>query len=201
MFTYETKNTNTPLETFEWDNTWLEQIPNKEKSRVLYIGDSISCGTRRIATAVSEGKLLFDGFGTSKALDNPFFKESLITFAKQEEKRKAVLFNNGLHGWHLSNDEYEKLYDEMLSFLIKEFDGTPIFVILTTSVTDIERNGIVEARNEIVKKLAKKHGLGVIDLYTVSVNIKEFQDPDGVHFYDEGYNALAKEIVKNIIDL
>ena len=70
-FTYENKDTNFELETFEWDNVWLDHITYPTLPRVLYIGDSISCGTRRVATIASGEKLLFDGFGTSKALDNP----------------------------------------------------------------------------------------------------------------------------------
>lgn len=59
-------------------------------------------GSRHIATEALNGEILFDGFGTSKALDNPYFQQSLHLFAAQEGYRDLVLFNNGLHGWHLS---------------------------------------------------------------------------------------------------
>ena len=65
-FTYQSSVPCSRLENFEWDNTWIEQTNKTDVARVLYIGDSISCGTRRIATERANGKYLFDGFGTSK---------------------------------------------------------------------------------------------------------------------------------------
>ena len=82
-FTYEVEKRTSPLENFEWDNVWWEQMNSGAGKRIVYIGDSISCGTRRIATSVSENKYLFDGFGTSKALDNPYLKPSLALFLDQ----------------------------------------------------------------------------------------------------------------------
>ena len=72
-FTFQSELNGLALEDLEWDNTWWEQAPDKSLPRVLYIGDSISCGTRRQATFAAESKILFDGFGSSKALDNPYF--------------------------------------------------------------------------------------------------------------------------------
>jgi len=60
--TYEYGDNKQTLETYEWDNTWIEQANNADTDRVLYIGDSISCATRRVATAKSGNKILFDGF-------------------------------------------------------------------------------------------------------------------------------------------
>ena len=110
------------LETYEWDNTWIERTEKTDAKRVLYIGDSISCGTRTQANKLADGEILFDGFGTSKSLDNPFYFESLSIFTKQLPYRNAVIFNNGLHGWHLSEEAYEKLYIEFLEKLIKALE-------------------------------------------------------------------------------
>ena len=114
------------METYEWDNVWWEQTNKTDTPRVLYIGDSISCGTRRKATEISKEQLLFDGFGTSKAVDNPYLIDSIRLFAKQQGNRSAILFNNGLHGWHLQDEtEYKQYYEKMIQFLINEFSGTP----------------------------------------------------------------------------
>ena len=55
-FTYEREDRKTVLEKYEWDNVWVENTDNNESNRVLYIGDSISCGTRRNATMLTEEK-------------------------------------------------------------------------------------------------------------------------------------------------
>ena len=147
---------NVVLETYEWDNIWWEQTGNETAKRILYIGDSISCGTRHLITNLSESRILCDGFGTSKALDNPYFKPSLELFMKQQSKCDVILFNNGLHGWHLSDDEYEKHYDEMLLFLLKT--KKQIFILLTTDdIVHPNRTEIVKARNKIATLLAQKY--------------------------------------------
>lgn len=197
-FTFQSKRDENKLETYEWDSTWFDQAPDTDKKRVLYIGDSISCGIRRIATEVSGNEILFDGFGTSKALDNPYFKESVRLFALQENHRELVLFNNGLHGWHLEPSEFEKYYDEMLSFLKDDFKGTPIVIVLSTSVINKENDEKVVKYNSVAKKLADKNGLAVIDLYSETKDKTEMYVSDGVHFNDDGYRRLANVIVETV---
>lgn len=198
-FTYESEINGTPLETYEWDNVWIEQTANLDGKRVLYIGDSISCGTRNIATSLSEGRYLFDGFGTSKALDNPFLFDSIRLFVSQLTKTETVIFNNGLHGWHLNDEtEYPEFYEKVIQFLLSEFEGKKIFLVLTTSVADSDREKRVKARNKAVCELAEKYALPVIDLYSTSVKYKNFRIDDGVHYISDGYRKFAAEILGKI---
>lgn len=198
-FTYETNITSNKLETFEWDNVWWEQTDNKTSKRILYIGDSISCATRQLITKFSESRILCDGFGTSKALDNPYFKQTLELFIKQQSACDMILFNNGLHGWHLADSEYAKYYEDMLLFLLKAVKT--IFIVLTTDdITNHSHNETVKARNKIAKDLAQKYGLPVIDLHTVAINNAECHINDGVHFNAVGYELLAKCILENITE-
>lgn len=198
-FTYETETKSTELETYEWDNVWWEQTGKRDTPRVLYIGDSISCGIRRIATERSEGELLFDGFGTSKALDNPFFFDSIRTFAKQQGYRRAVIFNNGLHGWHLDDEEqYPYYYERAVQFLLEEFKDTTVAIILTTSVANAEREKCVIKRNATARKIADKYGLPVIDLYSASVEHSDLRRDDGVHYTSAGYALLADKILEDL---
>ena len=188
---------NTPIvyETYEWDNTWIEHADDSNRKRVLYIGDSISCGTRHIATNLTDCRILFDGFGTSKALDNPYFEAMLRLFAAQESRRDAVLFNNGLHGFHLDDKtEYRNDYDKMVQFLLSEFRNTPGFILLTTHVADEAQNKRVILRNLAATEVAKKYHLPTIDLYSVSAAMPD-QLTDGVHFTQSGYQALAQTIL------
>ena len=194
-FTFQSKRDANVLEMYEWDNTWWEQAPGTDRKRVLYIGDSISCGIRRIATEVSGRELLFDSFGTSKALDNPYFQESVRLFALQEKHRELVLFNNGLHGWHLTAEAFENDYAKMLSFLKNEFPQTPIVIVLSTSVLDEKDDKKVVEYNSIAKELASKSHIPVIDLYAETKGKTQWYCPDGVHFCAEGYHCLAEKIV------
>lgn len=198
QFTYENETPKTCLETYEWDNVWWEQTNKTDTPRVLYIGDSISCGTRRKATEISKEQLLFDGFGTSKAVDNPYLIDSIRLFAKQQGNRSAILFNNGLHGWHLQDEtEYKQYYEKIIQFLMNEFSGTPLLLVLTTHVANADRDARVVVRNRIVSELAEKYKLTTVDLYTI---IKNHGDlfTDGVHLTPDGYILLAEELVKKI---
>ena len=185
------------LEVFEWDNVWWEHTENDTAKRVLYIGDSISCGTRRFVTELSDAEILCDGFGTSKALDNPYLKPTLELCLRQQGKCDAILFNNGLHGFHLSDAEYERLYDDMLQFLTQT--GKPVYVLLSTDVLqDPAQNQTVDARNQIAAALAEKYRLPCIDLHAVATSHPECHVPDGVHFTDQGYKLLANCILEHL---
>lgn len=196
-FTYEFENGCEKLETYEWDNVWWEHANVRNIPRVLYIGDSISCGTRRIATQTADEKIYFDGFGTSKAVDNPFFAESVRMFARQQGERNVILFNNGLHGWHLDDStEYAVAYENIIKFLLDEFKETPIVLLMTTSVADPVRDARVVVRNRVVAELAAKYNLHVLDLYSLVKSNHNLLVGDGVHLKPEGYQTLANELVK-----
>jgi hypothetical protein len=194
-FTYQKELTASQLETYEWDNNWLEHCEDTSTPRVLYIGDSISCATRISLNQSANRAMLFDGFGTSKALDNEFFIPSVRTWADQQRHRRFVLFNNGLHGWHLSNEEYAALYERFVIFLKKDFSDSQIVLLLTTHITDIERDKIVVERNQAVLEIAKKHELPIIDLYSLTLQNQHLISSDGVHLLPEGYEIVANKIL------
>jgi len=200
--TYEFEDRSERLETFEWDRAWIEHANTNNLSRVFYIGDSISWATRGVATAKAEGKFYFDSFSTSKALDNPYFQDSLRMFAEQQGTRRAVIFNNGLHGWHLDDEtEYAEAYEKMILFLLKEFDGTPLILLATTHVANEKREERVIKRNAVMTALAKKYNLPVIDFYAISKKNADQLSPDGVHFSKQGYVLLAEELVEKVSEI
>ena len=198
-FTYETENRSNKYETYEWDNIWIEHANEIGRKRAAYIGDSISVGTRRIATARTNEEILFDGFGTSKALDNPYFKDSIRLFLNQVPNIDTVLFNNGLHGWHLDDEtEYKVLYDEMIQFILSEIKGARLYILLITAVENNEDNKRVKIRNTAAREVAEKYSIPVIDLYDItSTNLNEIS-PDGIHPTEPLYEKIADEIIRNI---
>ncbi len=185
-------------EEHEWDNLWIEETGNTSSKRIMYIGDSVSCSARHYATEISDGEFVFDGVGTSKSMDNPFYKEIIKIFARQEKRRDAIIFNFGLHGWHLEDgEEFKKYYRNMMKFLSEEFKGTPLFVALTTHVKDGETEKRVLKRNISAIEVAGEFGLPVIDLYKAGNN-DELLSSDGIHFTEAGYRILAEKIISDI---
>ena len=185
------------LEEYEWDNTWMDNSEDANKPRVLYIGDSISCGTKHIATERCGKKRLFDGFGTSKSLDNPYFRECLELFVKQLPKVDSIIFNNGLHGWHLSDEkDYGFYYEEMVKYLLKTFPKSRLYIVLTSYSSYCEYKDRVPVRNQAATEIAKKYSLPVIDIYSVTKENSHLIGKDEVHFTKEGYELIADTINK-----
>ena len=184
------------LETFEWDQTWIEHTEDLSAPRVLYIGDSISIPTRAKLNGIFGETLRVDGFASSKAADHPHFTESVRLFASQQKSPyRAVLFNNGLHGWHLRDaEEYPLYYARVISQLRALFPGAAFILLLTTPVKDSECDARVRARNRAAAEIAQQSGLRVVDLYHADPALPSYLSADGVHFTDEGYRVLSETI-------
>ncbi len=199
-FTYESSQPSEKLETYEWDNIWWEHAPEQGAPRGLIIGDSISCGYRRMVTRELNETLYIDGLGTSKALDNAFYPALIDYVICQQGESEILQFNNGLHGWHLTAEEYRYHYRKIIEYIMKKYSEKRIILALTTPVRERDnqnhfaaRNAIVLERNRIVKELAEEKGLVVNDLYAAIVDKPELWRPDGVHLLEEGYAVLAKQ--------
>ena len=198
-FTYEYGDRTDKLEKYEWDSTWIEQTDNTTAKRVYYIGDSISAGLRNHCTSAAGGEYVFDGCATSKALDNSFYYDTISLFGRQLPKTDVVLFNNGLHGWHLEDEtDYAAWYEKAVEFLLKEFDKSKLVLMLSTTLADKERNERCKARNRAVRLIAEKYSLPVIDLYSESVDRVSYQFDDGCHFRSEGCKLMAEFVVNEI---
>lgn len=201
-FTYEREKTNQKLETYEWDNIWLERAPINTLPRVMIIGDSISCGYRRIVTEVAGGAIYADGIGTSKALDNPWYSQLInYVFSQEPDSPVMIQFNNGLHGWHLTLAEYKRHYIEMAEILLQK--EKPLILALTTPLRSTEdlsrfdpRNEEVLVRNQAVCEMAAEKNLIVNNLYALTVDKPELWSADGVHFTEAGYRVIASQTVE-----
>ena len=206
-FTYEENCTNA-LEYLEWDNLWFENAPEKNADRVLVIGDSISCGYRRIITELAGGRYFVDGIGTSKAVDNPSFIPLIEYFTSQITNIKVILINNGLHGAHLSVDDYEKNLSGLVEYLKNKYTYSKLVMVTTTptrNAQNLNEYGNNYERildlNRRALKIADKYGAAVCDLFSVIKNNPEYYVNDGVHLNGDGYTALAKECSRIISEL
>lgn len=195
--TYEFEN-KLKKETYEWSDAWCEYANDDETFRVLYIGDSISRGMRYILNCMADGKIRIDNFATSKAVDNPFFKEEVNVFKSQQKKYDMVLFNNGLHGFHLSIAEYERYYGEMVHWLCDNFEDSKIEIVLTTFTSAENMTDAVAERNAAACRAAEDNEMNVIDLYKLSCENKSLLANDGVHWSNDGYELFAEALLKEM---
>lgn len=204
-YTYEIQENTNKLETYEWDDIWWEHAPENTANRALIIGDSVSCGYRRKITEELRGEIYIDGLGTSKALDNEFYPELIDYVIRQQRYGSIIQFNNGLHGWHLSSQEYRYYYTKMIDYMMGKYNSKKLIVALTTPVREKKaleiyspRNDLVLERNRIASEIAAEKNLIINDLYSPISDRPELWQPDGVHLTEEGYTVLAKQTAKLI---
>lgn len=203
--TFQKKPTNNTLECFEWDNLWHAYTTDCILPRVLIIGDSISCGYRTELTRLSEGQFHVDNFASSKSVDNPFFLESLALFIAQMPRCDSILLNNGLHGWHLTSDEYKVHYADLTAGLKKLSPSSGISLLLTTPLCEEkhkralhERNNLVCARNAAVLEIAAEYHIKTLDLYQPFYKQYRCFSKDGVHLTKRGYKKAACICMRHI---
>lgn len=196
QFTFESENKTNQYETYEWDNIWWEHAEKMNDSkRILVIGDSISCGFRGFINAEYNQKVYIDGLGTSKAVDNPMFYKTIEYMALQYPDYEVIQFNNGLHGWHLTTEEYEENFLKILSYIKEKFPKSKLIVALSTPVKDEKDNKIVDERNIAASRVAEKLEAYILDLYSTINGNNDLYIHDGVHLTDEGYTKLAKQCI------
>lgn len=201
--TYEFDTIKEKFERIEWDDIWCQDANITDKKRVLVIGDSISRGYRNFLINKIGEEYAVDSVATSKAVDNEQFITLLEYMKAKSPEYEIIQFNNGLHGWHLSYEEYENCYLEILGHIKRLFPIAKLFLALTTPVREMKnvdcfdaRNTDVIKRNHVAKAIAKEMNAEMIDLYHIMEKHPDYYCDDGVHFLEEGYVLLADECVK-----
>lgn len=203
--TYETQDISTALESWEWDDIWRIKANDLKTPRLFLIGDSISRGYRHTAAAEFEGEMHVDNLATSKGIDNPNLLPTIELSMNQEPSCRVIHFNNGLHGWHLSEEEYKEHYDALIAALLEKYPDKKIIIGLSTPLREKDNLEVIDQRNERVIKrneaalaIAAKYNLLVTDLYGALDGTAKYHAQDGVHLSEEGYELLAKVIGKKV---
>lgn len=162
------------------------------------IGDSITQGIRETYNDIIGLQWPVDSCTSSKGVDNPLLIPMMRLFVDQEPKVPVLIFNNGLHGWHLDDEtEYAEHYEKTVAFLRNTYHNAPLFLSLCTHLSDENRDKRCIVRNNVIRTVAEKYGLTVIDLYTVTKNNADLLGRDGVHF--TSYKPLCEEVLKNVM--
>ena len=158
-------------ESIEWVQIYVDSANKNAKERVLLIGDSITNEYYARVCAALKG-LSCAKFTTSASVANEdFFRQLNLVLSSYHFD--YVHFNNGLHGFAYSENEYSQALESAVLNILKFVpeknlviaDSTPLFVEASLSPEEkkalAERNRKILARNEIVYAIAKKYGLEV----------------------------------------
>lgn len=194
-------------ETYEWSNNWWDHAEDASQARVLLIGDSISCGYGPVVIKELEGKVHVDRMANSRGVHDPIlFKE--IRMAMEDCNYRVIHFNNGLHAFHLSDEEYGAGLKKYLQMIQEQSRGAKLIWASSTPVTqtvagyplDEEKNAIVIRRNAVAEGIMKEHHIAVNDLYRLVVGNAEVLAGDGYHYNEKGYQVLGKAVTGRIAE-
>ncbi len=196
------------------DPAFAPVTENPALPRVLIIGDSISIGYTVGVRKLLEGKanvlrIPVNGGPTTNGMKN--LEEWLGT-----GKWDVIHFNWGLHDikrmkdgkadatteWQVPPDAYKKNLETLAQRL--KATGAKLIWATTTPVPDgVEGRvkGEEVKANAIAAEVMQANGVAVDDLYGyVLPQVRQYQFPANVHFNEEGYAFLAKQVADSILD-
>lgn len=198
------------LETYEWCDFWWEKTDCYDKPRVLLIGDSITRAYRPKVNELLKETAYVDMLATSKAVDNPSLMHEIgYILSHRDFRYKVIHFNNGIHGLHLSDQEYQKGLEEVVRYIIENCGEAGVILTLSTPVTVEGRKDVINtqlnekllSRNNIMRSIGNKYNLPIDDLYTPMFGKSGYRAEDGLHYNDEGENVQAKLVAGKVMEL
>ncbi len=193
-------------ERIEWIDIWVTDADKDDLPRVLLVGDSITRGYFGAVEKHLAGKAYCARLTTSKCVSDPTFNDDLKLLLKQY-KFSVIHFNNGLHGWGYTEDQYR---DGLLKTVVavKEHAGDAKFIWATTTPvrekanleTFAERTDRVKVRNKLASEIMTEQQVPTDDLFELVKDHAEWTSGDGVHFNGQGNEALAKQVATSVLE-
>ena len=173
---------------------------------MLLIGDSITGGYGQQVADGLKGKASVARLTTSKSIGDPALLAE-VALVLDQCRFDVVHFNNGLHGWGYSEDEYQKHFPELVATIRKH---APKAKLIWATITPMRQSGKLDviaegtkrvlARNKIAEGIVTKEGIAVDDLYGLVKDHPEYWSNDGVHFNGKGVAVEAEQVAKRILE-
>jgi acyl-CoA thioesterase-1 len=114
----------------------------------------------------------------------------------------VIHFNFGLHDIHRSTLEQ---YEANLTRIVDRLKKTKARLVFATSTPVLEGTptflkGSAATYNEVARRvMARAGGITIDDLCGFARAHPEYQRPRDLHFTDQGYAALGKEVAESVI--
>lgn len=193
-------------ESIEWCDIWISHANETNLPRVLLIGDSI---TRAYYPEVEKhlaGKAYVGRLSSSAFISDPALIAQ-IKMVLSEYKFDVIHFNNGMHGWQHSEQEYQEAFATVLKTIQQ---GAPTAKLVWANTTPLKFSPMlppdnqtqatderIAARNAIARKIVEAEGIPVDDLNTPMLGHPELHS-DNVHFNDQGIAIQAAQVAASV---
>jgi hypothetical protein len=185
-------------EEIEW--TWEVRPPHPDPKlpNVLLLGDSISRNyfpeVRKSLTSIANVYLM----ASSTSVGDPRLERQLREFAATEKVRfRVVHFNNGMHGWAYTEDQYKIAFPAFLRSVqaLVEKGGSLIWASTTPVRSDAATgatNPRVEQRNRIALGFVTAERIPLDDQFSLMQQHQDLYE-DSVHFNSAGANIQGDQ--------
>lgn len=180
----------------EWCDIWIPSATSDALPRVLLVGDSITKGYYNSAARNLKGKAVCARLATSACISDPAFHMQLAAMFNGYNY-SVIHFNNGLHGFGYTEEEYRVGYEMVLKSIKKEAPKAKLILALSTPLKSNSNsnslNPRVDARNKIVRELAGKYGAEINDLHAISKGHPAYYR-DAYHYKLEAIELQGKQV-------
>ena len=185
-------------EKIEWTYTDRPEVPDAALPSVLLVGDSI---TRAYYKAVADdlaGKANCYYFATSVSVGDERLAPQLAEYFRMIGVRFDVIhFNNGMHGWGYTEEEYRRYFPELLTAVRAGAPSARLIWATTTPVRKDKQGGAtnarIDARNAIAAELVAKQGIAVDDQHALMLAHQDLH-ADDVHFNADGSAIQGRQV-------
>jgi hypothetical protein len=198
----------TPLrESIEWLDVWMPNTNDSGLPRILLIGNSITRGYYPEVQKMLAGKAYVARLATSKSLCDPALLKE-IDLIMSYYKFDIVHFNNGLHGFDYTEDEYEKSFPRFVKEIRKIAPHAKLIWATTTPMRTSADATLFDPKTERIKVrnkialdyIARQKDIRVDDLWGFTINNPAlYQGGDGTHPNPEGFKAIGQKVAEKLI--
>jgi hypothetical protein len=188
-------------ESIEWCDIWISHANETNLLRVLLIGDSIARDYYPEVEKQLDGKAFVARLATSRFVSDPVLLKE-IELVLSETRFDVILFNNGMHGWQHTEEEYENDLPKVIQSIRAYAPKARLIWATTTPLRD--GKGVtydtkaeysderIAARNSIASKIVAAQKIPTVDLNAAVSGHPELHS-DNVHFNGEGSKILAAQ--------
>jgi lysophospholipase L1-like esterase len=179
---------------------WVPGHSHRELPKVLLVGDSITRGYHKAVEDALKGKATVCRLTTSKSVGDPgLLAEVKLVLAMASFD--VVHFNNGLHGWGYTEEEYAAALPDLVAAIRA---GAPKAKLVWAATTPVrvadkldalaDKTARVKERNALAAKVMKREGIPTDDLFAAVSDKPDLYSRDGVHFNPKGVAALGTQV-------
>jgi lysophospholipase L1-like esterase len=187
-------------EAIEWCDVWMPDSTRDDLPRVLLIGDSITRGYFPAVEKDLQGKAYCARLATSKSVGDPALLTEIAAIVA-EEKFDVIHFNNGMHGWGYSEEEFKAAFP---GFVEAIRNAAPHARLVWASITPVRKddakNARIKVRNTIAEEYMKQNSIPIDNQWALMAAHEDLHSDD-VHFTPAGSDLQARQVADSVLKL